>query len=69
MIDLITNPVWANNWSMQKREYDNLWVYSSTLLPLVADVIPKRLYKTMRQIPFLRKTVQRFKSLTDKSKK
>lgn len=62
-IDLITDPPWAENWQMQKMDFLNLWIYPPGLLPLVADVFPKRLRGTLRQVPFLRHTVQRIRSL------
>jgi len=66
-IDLTTDPVWANNWKMQKREFHNLWIYPNRLMPFVANFLPQKIKDRLRQIPVLRKGVQHARSLFQKT--
>jgi len=62
-IDLITDPPWAKNWQTRKMDCFNLWIYPPGFIPLMVDILPRRLRKALRQVPFLRDAVQRIRSL------
>jgi len=66
-IDLITDPLWAKSWHMQKREFHNLWICPNRLMPFVVNILPRRIKSRLRQIPVLRKAVQRAQRLLRKT--
>ena len=66
-IDLISDPLWARNWHMQRREFHNLWIYPKRMMPFVVHILPKKIKNRLRQIPMLRKTAQRARNLFKKT--
>jgi CelD/BcsL family acetyltransferase involved in cellulose biosynthesis len=52
-IDLISDPSWAKNWQMQRREFHDLWIYPRRIMPFVFNILPKRFKSKLRKIPIL----------------
>jgi hypothetical protein len=62
-IELISDPLWAKTWQMQRREFHNLWIYPARPIPYVLNIAPKILKNRLKRVPLLQKAVQQLHSL------
>ncbi|MEW6411011.1 MAG: GNAT family N-acetyltransferase [Candidatus Zixiibacteriota bacterium] len=65
-MELISDPPWAQNWNVQKREFHHVWFYRKRAVPLLLGYFPRIVRRKLRQISFLRAAVRYVRRLIDR---
>ncbi len=62
-IDMMSDMPWYYNWKMQKRQYEDFWMFPHRPLSIVADIVPRKSRRSLHRIRLLRKAVRRARAV------